>query len=286
MTTQVFEQPVAAPIEEELEVRLRREAEEDRRRHERRLRFLLILGRVGLIVSILLLWELASGPILHARYVSKPSEIVNILQRWLSSGEIWDNLLTTLIEVLAGYALGVLLGLGTAIIFIFFQRTHDVLKPLIVAFYGIPKIALAPIIVMWFGLGITPKIVIATIIVFFVMFMNSYAGLSNVRPEWIDISRVMGGSRLQILRKVMLPAAAPFILTAMRLTIPDAVVGAIIGEFIAGSSGMGNLIRRSSSQLVTAGVFAGIFILALMVILMRSGLTPLERKFLEWREKR
>jgi NitT/TauT family transport system permease protein len=138
---------------------------------------------------------------------------------------------------------------------------------------------------MWFGLNITPKIVIATIIVYFVMFMNSYAGLSNVRLELIDISRVMGGSRLGILRKIMLPAAAPYILTAMRLTIPDAVVGAILGEFIAGSVGMGNLIRRSSNQLVTSGVFAGIFILALMVIVMRASLTPLERRFLDWRAK-
>ncbi len=285
MTVQALEDQRLAAQNEQLEVVLQRQVEDERRRQMQRDRLLLWIGRVGLIVGILLFWELASGTLLNARYTSKPSEIAALLQRWFASGEVWIHLQTTLTEVLAGYALGVVLGLGAAIVLTFFQRAFMVVRPFIVAFYGIPKVALAPILVMWLGLGITPKIVIATIIVFFVMFMNTVAGLSHVRAELVDIARVMGASRLQIMRKIMLPAAAPYILTAMRVTIPDAVVGAIIGEFIAGSVGMGNLIRRSSSQLVTAGVFGGIFILAMFVMGMRVLLTPLERRLQGWRDQ-
>jgi NitT/TauT family transport system permease protein len=274
------------PRDEPLEAVLKQEAEAERARQMQRDHVLLWVGRLGLIAAILIFWELASGTLMNARYVSKPSEIATLLQRWFSSGEVWPHLRTTVTEVLAGYVLGVILGLLAAILLTFFGRIHAVLRPLIVAFYGIPKVALAPILVMWLGLDITPKVVIATVIVFFVIFMNTVAGLSHVRPELVDIARVMGASRLNILRTIMLPSAAPYILTAMRITIPDAVVGAIVGEFIAGSTGMGNLIRRSSSQLVTSGVFGGIFVLAMLVIIMRISLTPLERRLLSWRENR
>ncbi len=284
MSAPAINRAAAPSASEEFEARLRREAEEQKQRQQQRIRILLWVGRVGLLVGLLLFWELASGPILNTRYVSKPSEILTILTRWFTSGEVYPHLLATLGEVLAGYALGIILGLSSAILLAFFPRVNDVLKPFVVAFYGIPKVAVAPILIMWLGLDITPKIVIATVIVFFVMFMNSLAGLSNVRSELIEISRVMGGSRWQILRKIMLPSAAPYILTAMRLTIPDAVVGAIIGEFIAGNVGMGNLIRRSSSQMVTSGVFGGIIILAGMVILLRVLLAPVERRVLGWRQ--
>lgn len=276
--------PGAPARDEHLEATLQRQVEAERERHDRRDQILLTVGRIGLVVGILVAWELLSGPVLNARYVSKPSEIATLLARWFGTGEVWPHLQTTLTEVLAGYGLGVVLGLGAAILLTFFPRAQAVLRPFIVAFYGIPKVALAPILVMWFGLGVAPKIVIATIIVFFVMFMNSSAGLASVRAELVDIARVMGASRLQILRQILLPAAAPYILTAMRVTIPDAIVGAIIGEFIAGSIGMGNLIRRSSNQLVTAGVFGGILILALFVLVMRGLLSPLERRLLGWRQ--
>lgn len=285
MTQQALDQQTDMPTEHDaLEITLKRQVEAERQSHQQRLSRYLIIGRIGLVLTILLSWELASGTLLNQRYVSKPSEVVRLLHRWISSGEVYSHVWTTLIEVSAGYVLGVALGLTMAILLSFSQRAHSILRPFIVGFYGIPKIALAPILVMWLGLGITPKIVIAAIIVFFVMFMNSYAGLSNVRTELVDIARVMGATRLQILYKIMLPSAAPFILTAMRITIPDAVVGAILGEFIAGSSGIGNLIRRSSNQLVTAGVFGGILILATMVIVMRALLTPLERRILGWRD--
>jgi len=270
---------------EELETRLRRQLEDERRRQMQRDRLLLWVGRIAVIAVILLIWELGAGGLFNVRYTSKPTEIAARLYRWFSSGEVYPHLAVTLFEVLVGYALGLILGLLFAVLVTWFPRVQAILRPFIVAFYGIPKVALAPILVMWLGFDVTPKIVIATIIVFFVMFMNSAAGLNNVNPELISIARVMGATRFQILRKIMLPAAAPYILTAMRLTIPDAVVGAVIGEFIAGSVGMGNLINRSSNQFVTSGVFAGVFMLAMLVILLRIGITPLERRFLGWREQ-
>lgn len=270
---------------ETFEQQLERQTEQSANAANRRFGQRVVWGRVLLIAGILLAWELLSGPVLPLRYTSKPSEIVTILGNWIRTGELWDHLATTAFQVIVGYVIGVLVGVGAALFLTSFRRTHEVLRPFIMAVYGIPRVAVAPIIVMWLGLGMEPKIAISAVIVFFTVFMNTFAGLNSVRPEQINIARVMGASRLQTLLKVMLPAAAPYMLTSMRIAIPDAIVGVLIGEFIAGSVGMGNLIRRSSNQMIISGVFAGILLLAAMVLTMRAALVPLERRFQVGRER-
>src|SRR5438067_1116977 len=134
---------------EDLEARLRRQVELERQQQIQRTRLLLWVGRVAVIAGIMLVWELAAGPLLNVRYTSKPSEIVARFYRWFSSGEVYPHLAITLVEVLVGYVLGLILGLVSAILVTWFPRAQAVLKPFIIAFYGIPKVALAPILVMW-----------------------------------------------------------------------------------------------------------------------------------------
>lgn len=274
-----------ALVSETYEQQLERQEETTKREANERSHKRLIISRILLIGGVLLAWELLSGPVLPLRYTSKPSEVVGVLVNWVTTGEIWDHLATTFFQVLVGYIIGVVVGISSALFLTSFRRTHEILRPFIMAIYGIPRVAVAPIIVMWLGLGMEPKIAIAAVIVFFTIFMNTFAGLNSVRPEQINIARVMGASRLQTLLKVMLPAAAPYVLTSMRIAIPDAIVGVLIGEFIAGTVGVGQLIRRSSNQFIIAGVFAGIFVLASMVLSMRAVLAPFERRVLAGRER-
>src|SRR5262249_12489639 len=157
-----------------------------------------------------------------------------------------------------------------------------VLRPYILLAWATPKIALAPLMIIWFGIGIVPKVVLAATFVFFVVFLSTLAGIATVRPELVSVVRVMGASPPALFRKVVLPSALPFIVTALRITIPAALIGAIIGEFISSNRGVGYLINAASSRYATAEVFAGILSLLVLVLLMNAGLSALERSWFRW----
>jgi NitT/TauT family transport system permease protein len=188
-----------------------------------------------------------------------------------------------LLEVGAGYVIGALLGLLFAWLLSLGKTFEKIVRPFFIAFYGIPKIALAPLIIMWFGLGITPKILIAAVFVFFVVSLNTLAGIQAVSGDLINIARVMGANRFDVMTKIVFPSALPYIMTALRITIPQAMVGAIIGEFLAGNRGVGYLINSASNQYNTAGAFAGIATLLVIVLVMDWLVSVAERRFLRWR---
>ena len=148
--------------------------------------------------------------------------------------------------------------------------------------FATPKIALAPLMIIWFGIGILPKVILAATFVFFVVFLSTLAGVATVPPQLVSVVRVMGAAPLAVFRKVVVPSALPFILTALRLTIPAALIGAVIGEFISSNRGVGYLINAASSRYATAEVFAGIGSLLVVVLCMNAGLSLLERSWSRW----
>ncbi|MBI4280215.1 MAG: ABC transporter permease, partial [Armatimonadetes bacterium] len=189
----------------------------------------------------------------------------------------------TLLETVAGYAIGVTLGLLAALAVALTPRLHRVTQPFLIAFYAIPKIALAPLIIIWFGLGLLPKILLASLFVFFIVFLNTVAGVRSVSPSLVSVARVMGAAPRDLLAKIVLPASVPFIIAALRLTIPSAMIGAVVGEFISSNRGLGYLINAASSRYETATVFAGIGSLLIVVVLMDVAVSWLERRLLRWR---
>ena len=151
------------------------------------------------------------------------------------------------------------------------------------AFYGIPKIALAPLFIIWFGIGIGSKVALAAIMVFFLVFYNVYTGVRSVDRELVNLTLVMGANQRQLTTHVYLPAAAPYVLLGMRMAVPYSVIGVIVGEFTSSVQGLGLFIHEASSTYDPAGVFAGIVILLAFVIVANFLAGRLERRLLRWK---
>jgi NitT/TauT family transport system permease protein len=141
-----------------------------------------------------------------------------------------------------------------------------------------PRSALAPLFILWFGIGVASKVAQAALMVLFMVFFNTYAGLRNVDEELVNTVRLLGATRLQLLGKVRIPAALPFILTGLKVSVPQALLGAVVAEFISSNKGIGYLIVHSTSQFDTAGTFAGILVLMVVVYVLNTGLGWVERQ--------
>jgi len=238
--------------------------------------------QAALLVALLAGWSLASGRLVDRLFVSDPAAVVRALAGLVARGTLWFHLWFTLTETLLGYAIGAGLGLAAALAVALTRGGEPILRPFVLLAWATPKIALAPLVIIWFGIGIVPKIVLAATFVFFVVFLSTLAGLATVRPELVAVVRVMGASPLTVFRKVSVPSAMPFIVTALRITIPAALIGAIIGEFISANRGIGYLINAASSRYNTAEVFAGILSLLVLVLLMNAAVSALELAWLSW----
>jgi NitT/TauT family transport system permease protein len=258
-------------------------AEADRaRRAARTDRLRILAGQLVLLALILGGWAWASGRVLDRLFLSDPVSVTKAFWAILLKGTLWYHLRFTLIETLLGYLIGAGLGLAGALAVSMIPAGEPVLRPFVILAYATPKIALAPLMIIWFGIGILPKVILAATFVFFVVFLSTLAGIATVPPQLVSVVRVMGAAPSAVFRKVVLPSALPFILTALRLTIPAALIGAVIGEFISSNRGVGYLINAASSRYATAEVFAGIGSLLVVVLCMNAGLSLLERRWSRW----
>lgn len=251
-------------------------------RHARR-RFL-VLARLGIVATILVAWELASGPLIRPFFLSSPTEVAETLAEWATSGKLWYHSQFTVAAAFSGYLLGSVAGVLVAWPLGVLRLAYRIVEPYFLVAYSVPAVAMGPVFILWFGLGMTPKILIAAYFVFFIVFINTVAGFQQVPRELLDATRVMGASRRAQLRTVMLPSALPFILAALRITLPAAMIGAVTGEFISANRGLGYLTRASASSYSTAGVLAGVGSLSVIVLLMNLMLRPL-RHALRWQQE-
>ncbi len=242
----------------------------------------LLLGLLPGVVLIVF-WQWASGRLIKEIYISKPTAVTQRLYEIFASGEIYPHLWTTGQELVLGYVIGVALGIVGGYALGRSPRMADVLEPYVMAFYGIPKIALAPLFIIWFGIGVWSKVALASIMVFFLVFYNVFSGVRGVDQELVNLTRVMGANERQLTRHVYLPAAAPYVMLGMRMAIPYSVIGVIVGEFTSSMQGLGLFIHEASATYDPAGVFAGITILLVFVIAANLLAGRLERRLLRWR---
>ncbi len=234
---------------------------------------------------LLAAWELASGRVIDPFWVSSPSRVLAFLWGTVRDGSIFGHLGVTLYETVTGFVIGAVAGIATGFLLAGRQTLAQVLDPYIVAFNGIPRIALAPLFIIWFGIGPNSKVVLVVIVVFFLTFFNTYSGVKGVDVELKNILRVMGATERQILLKVTMPATVPWITTGLKLSVPYALVGAIVGEFIAASRGLGYLINYQTSLFSTTGALSGILVVAAIVVLSSEAINWLEAYLLRWRPK-
>lgn len=233
--------------------------------------------------ALLIFWQWASGRLIKEIYVSKPTAVVERLYELFVSGEIYPHLWVTGQELVLGYVIGVAGGVFGGYALGRSPRLARIFEPYVMAFYGIPKIALAPLFIIWFGIGIGSKVALASIMVFFLVFYNVFAGVRSVDRELVNLTLVMGANQRQLTYHVFLPAAAPFVMLGMRLAIPYSVIGVIVGEFTSSIQGLGLFIHEASSTYDPAGVFAGIVILLGFVTTANIIAGAIERRLLRWR---
>jgi NitT/TauT family transport system permease protein len=238
---------------------------------------------VCFVVLVFGVWETISGSLVHSFWVSKPSLIAGTLAEWFAGRDFWRHFGITMTEVLNGFALGVVTGVVIGFVLGELPRIGKFFDPYMAALYGIPKTALAPLLILWFGIGLGAKVMLAAIMVFFLVFFNTAAGLRAVDPDLVNMARVAGASRAQILTKVKFPFAFPYVMTGIKVGLPTGLVGAIVAEFISSNQGIGYLIVRSGMFFDTAGVFAGVIVLAVTVFVLSDILARIERHVLRWR---
>ncbi|OGQ49648.1 MAG: hypothetical protein A3I10_06975 [Deltaproteobacteria bacterium RIFCSPLOWO2_02_FULL_57_26] len=240
------------------------------------------LVRLGVIGGFFLLWEIASGRWIEPFLISSPSRIFTSLIDNIQSGTLMEHSWVTFKEIGIGFPLGALSGIATGYLFGRSRTLAEIFEPIIMAIYGIPRTALAPLFIVWLGIGIWSKVGVVFLLTFFLNFFNTYAGMKQMDQEYIDLARLMGASKWKLTFRVIFPAVSPYILLGVKTSIPFAVIGAIVGEFIAATEGIGFFIRLSAGVFKTADVFVGIIVLMFMVIVMNKIADMVERRVLQW----
>lgn len=237
-------------------------------RRERRLRLVIMASRVGLLIVVVIAWQLA-GRVLDPLVVSSPTAVFHSLAGY-ATGKLGTDLLTTMEEVVLGYLLGAAIGIALGVLLASNRLIAGVLDPFIVGVYGIPKIAFGPLLVVWLGINLAPKVALAAMMVFFLVFFSTYEGIRGVDHDRVNAVRLMGASAYQVRRFVVLPGARNSIFLGLKLGVPEALVGAIVGEFISSSKGVGYFVQFSTAQLDTAGVFAGLIVLTVLSLVLNG----------------
>jgi NitT/TauT family transport system permease protein len=249
---------------------------------ERRAKLKLMAARLVLAIVILAVWEYGTDRWFDALWFSSPLRVARHFLNWIQD-DLISHLVITLRECFIGYTAGTLMGIFAGALLARFGFLGKMLDPFILALNGIPRIALAPLFIIWFGIGEPSKIVLAGLLSFFLCFYATLSGLRSVEPAYLSIARVMGANDRQAFFKVVLPAASPWILTAMKVGVPFALVGAIVGEFMAATAGLGFKIQLYTAQFDTTGAVTGVLVLMCVVIAFNTVLNRLEAHVLRWR---
>ena len=244
-------------------------------------RFHLVLGQIAVGVAFVALWEWA-GQATGSAWVNRPSGIGARLLAW-SGGEIYPHLITTIVEMLSGLAIGAVLGVLAGLMLGRAKFLGGVLRPIIVAFYSIPLVSLAPLFIMFFGVELLPKIVLVSIVVFFLLFFNTFSGVSGIDHDLVSSLELMGASRREVFMKVVLPASTAWILAGIKIALPYALVATITGEMLAARSGLGFVLNQASQQFDMTAIYAVLVILMIVGIIVSETAVRLETWLLRWR---
>ena len=240
--------------------------------------------RAGLAVVLLGGWQYAAkvGAI-DPFFLSRPSDIAERIWMWVSSGMLWRHLAVTLEESVLGLVIGGILGVATGFVLARSPFAARVLEPYIMMLNAVPRVVLAPLFLLWFGLGIWSKVALAVTLVFFVMFFSAYQGVREANRVIIDNVRMLGATERQLVRHVLFPSALTWIFSSLQVSLGFAMVGAVVGEYLGATRGLGYMISQAEGTFDTTGVFAGMFVLSMVVVSASAGVSRLERWLLRWK---
>ena len=243
--------------------------------------------QVLLGVLVLAAWQwLVSARVLDPFFFSRPTDVAIRVWQWVSTGSIWPHLVVTLEEALLSFVIGVTLGVGSGFLLARVPVLAALLDPYIRIFNALPRVVLAPIFLLWFGLGIWSKVALGVTVVFFIVFFNTYQGVREVDPVLLNNARMLGASERQLIRHVLIPSALTWIFSSLHISIGFAIIAVIVGEYLGSSRGVGYVIAQAEGVFDTTGVFAGMTVLSMVVLIVGYGVNRLERWLLRWKPDR
>jgi len=220
-----------------------------------------------------------------AFFFGKPVQVLQVIWEWFTGGKIYPHLGITLLETLLAFVVGSVLGLLVGLWLALSPTASSLAEPYITAMNAMPRVILAPIFAVWFGLGITSKVALGVTLVFFIVFFNVYQGVKEVSPTVLANARMLGASRQQLLRHIYLPSATSWVFSSLHTSVGMAFVGAVVGEYLGSAKGVGYLILQAEGVFDINTVFAGILVLTAFALVLDYIVTKVEARLLVWRPK-
>jgi NitT/TauT family transport system permease protein len=243
------------------------------------------VSRVLLAVVVLGTWQYGADRWFDSFYFSAPVRIFAQVGKELIDPAFYHDLWVTTFEMLLGFAIGAGGGIVLGVLLARSAYVAKMLDPFLLALYSIPRVALAPMLIVWFGIGYSSKVFLAATLVFFVTFFNTLAGIRSVDKALCDVARVMQATEWQVFLKVMLPSASSWILTSIKVSLPFALVGVIFGEYLVSSEGLGFRLNSYSTNYNINGAMAIIFLMMVLMLVLTTVTNAIEARLLRWRPK-
>lgn len=244
----------------------------------------LISIQLCLAAAVLGAWEYgAAFRIIDPFFFSRPSQIGARVVHWTATGFIWSHLIATLTETLLSFVIGACLGILFGFVLAVVPSVSRIIEPYIRIANALPRVVLAPVFLLWFGLGIWSKVALGVTVVFFIVFFNTFRGVREVDPILIDNARMLGASRGQLARHVLIPSALTWLFSSLHISVGMAIVAVVVGEYLGASRGIGYIIAQAEGVFDTTGMFAGTTLLAIVVLAIGAIVSRVERRLLRWK---
>jgi NitT/TauT family transport system permease protein len=253
---------------------------------ERAVRFIHQIWRPVALLALLIViwWVVTAAGWVESYLVASPGDAVNVI---LAKPEyFWDNTLVTLWETVAGFFLAIVIGVLAAVVMVYSPTVERTFYPLLLFAQVIPKIAIAPLFVVWFGTDLTPKIIVAVLMAFFPVVISMVTGLKSIDPEMLQLASTMGAGPLSTFFKIRLPASLPHLFSGLKIGVTLAVTGAVVGEFVGANEGLGYVIQQANGNFDTPVLFAGLIIMSVLGLLLFAVVELIEYFVLPWHASR
>ena len=245
-------------------------------------KWIVLGGRILLVVVLLLAWEIGARA-LGSIFLAPPLAVGARILELARSGQLFTDTMATLRVSALGFVIACAAGVLLPFLLRRSQRVTAAVEPYIMATMGIPKYALAPWLILWFGIGDAPKLVVVALMVFYIVFITTFAGVRAVDPRLVNMARIVGASETVVSREIIWNSLLPFFFTGLKVALPRAVSATIVGEFLVAGEGIGHYIENSRQVSDPVGVFAGIVVATTLVLLINAAVNIIERRALSWR---
>ena len=246
-----------------------------------------ILINLTSVLVFFLIWEyIGTSGLINPLFISSPSAIVQSAAQWIQEGSIWNDLYVSGTEFVVGFTLAILAGIPFGILLGWYRTFNYIFEPFVFGLNATPRVALVPLLIIWFGIGLWSKVAIVFLGAFFPLVLNAYAGVRTVDEMLLRAARSFGANDWQIFRTITLPSSVPFVLAGLRVGLGHALIGIVIGELVAATAGIGYEMAIAGATFQTARLFVGILLITIAGVFLTGVIGYVERRFDAWRPQR